>query len=265
MQNYRNPFFFLLIILFSACSDNSKSEKEKTTSNKALEESSVAFELENIKVQSPICEKDTIACTQVNINYPVFKSDLGKITVETLNEDITSLILKSSLNPEDQYTSIKEACDGFLADYAAFKEQVPSEVPGWEIEIKADVINNNSEYLSIMVSDYSYLGGAHPNQSNQFLNYKVSTGKGITLEDLVKDITDLKKLAEAEFRALKGLSNTDDLNEAGYLFEAGIFQLPEHFGIQNDQLLLYYNNYDIASYAEGRTILKLPLSTVTRN
>ncbi len=260
MRSYHlNFLFFIAILMCWACSDNKNSNQ--ATQEEVVRANRPALFTEEIKsFKSPSCSNDTASCSQVNLRFPEFEVNVGALTQERLNEDIQNAMLNSSLNPERKFTTIKDASDGFLKDYAEFSAKIPGQVPAWEIDIEVDVINNDNSYLSIMVSDYAYLGGAHPNQSSHFLNYDVSSGQPITLSSVVDDLKVLKKKAEMEFRASKNLSEKDDLNEAGFLFDNGEFQLPKNFGIQNGQLLLYYNSYEIAAYAEGKTIIKLPLN-----
>jgi hypothetical protein len=42
------------------------------------------------------------------------------------------------------------------------------------------------------------------------------------------------------------------------MFEGGKFALPENMGLTRDGVLLFYNSYEVAAYAEGETKFVIP-------
>ncbi len=51
----------------------------------------------------------------------------------------------------------------------------------------------------------------------------------------------------------------ESINSTGFWFENDRFYLPESIGLSKTNLLLVYNQYEIASYAGGPVALKIPL------
>ena len=43
------------------------------------------------------------------------------------------------------------------------------------------------------------------------------------------------------------------------MFEENQFTLPENIGLSADAIVLHYNPYEVASYADGSLILEIPL------
>lgn len=116
--------------------------------------------------------------------------------------------------------------------------------------------------LTIVCSDYSYAGGAHPNGYLTYEHIDKKTAKTLHLGDFFEDIPALTKIAEKYFRETRELAPNDDLEEAGFWFENGVFQLNDNFIFEEDKLIFFYNNYEITSYAAGPTEVVIPIEEV---
>ncbi len=107
-----------------------------------------------------------------------------------------------------------------------------------------------------MISNYSYLGGAHPNSYQTYLNFNRKTGELIQLEDITLDQEAVLNVAEQQFRTTYNLSPEDPLTKAG-LFENELV-LPKNFAITNKGLIFLYNPYEIGPYAAGYYEFTIP-------
>ena len=52
------------------------------------------------------------------------------------------------------------------------------------------------------------------------------------------------------------------INATGFWFEDDTFYLPETIGFQDSSIIILYNPYDIASYADGTIEIIIPLEDV---
>ena len=69
----------------------------------------------------------------------------------------------------------------------------------------------------------------------------------------MKDVAGFKILAESYFK-----NETDTKEQVeDYFFGEG-FQLPANLGFDKNGIILLYNNYEIASYAQGITKFTIP-------
>ena len=256
-------FFFLLIPLglFFSCADNTNKNNEESVVDKAAVES-VKYVNKSIYEKDPDCKASPEYCPEVKISFPEITGVPATLNKDLLNKEIQKSILESSLDPEGKTGEVTKACKKFIEDFTDFKKEMQEEVAAWSVGIDIKIINNDANYLSLRIDENAYLGGAHLNHYTSFLNYDVITGKVVTLDKLIKDTGRLKELAEQKFRETKNLSPEKNLSEAGYFFDNGEFTLTENFGISQGKLLLYYNNYEIAPYALGPTLLELPLEMI---
>ena len=204
--------------------------------------------------EEPGCQSEN--CATVGIK---------KVTIEDshrLNQYIDDLIKESisTFTKTESSQNVNEAIDAFFSDFKEFKEAFPESRTPWEIQITmtVDWMIQSNGWLSIRTETYSYTGGAHPNYEVQFNNLGTS-GKKVTTRDWLKDQSQLEKIAEQYFREEKGILATQTLNDAGYEFVNG-FELPENMGFGKGYLILMYNAYEIGSYADGPTEIKIPIS-----
>jgi hypothetical protein len=103
-------------------------------------------------------------------------------------------------------------------------------------------------------------GGVHPFGTTFYANFESSTGKPITMADLVKEgaLTNLESLAEATFRREHRFSPTESLAEQSYGFPGNRFRLNDNFGIGEKELVFLFNTYEIGPGTMGETKIKLP-------
>ena len=64
--------------------------------------------------------------------------------------------------------------------------------------------------------------------------------------------------AEKKFRAKYKIPAKKSINATGLMFEDEKFDLPQNIFYTDKGLLLYYNSYEAASYADGPKELLLP-------
>lgn len=218
-------------------------------------EHALEFTTENLTENDlEICEGKE--CPEITVDY-VMASGNEKIA-EEINRKIQEFVI-SSFSIEEEPTivnSVKEAAENFAGIY--FKDKAEFDMTGlYSAEITVREIYNSPEIISFEMYQYLYTGGAHGYGSTRFLNIDPNTGKEYAWSDIFKNTEEFTALAERKFRADKNISPDQPINEPGFWFEENTFYLPPSVGFTQDSLIFIYNQYDIASYAEGPIELKL--------
>jgi len=209
------------------------------------------------------CEVDAFQnCVQIKFRYPEISFQVNPAIEKKINAEILEQILQPIFKPSENPT-IEGMMKEFISDYNNFIIETGSS-QGWVLTRDIEVRFFNDDFISIIYSEYSYLGGAHPNNFVLFSNYSLKSGNKIKLSDILADeyLPELTKIAEEEFRKLKNLNTTQTLNEAGYWFEDNLFYLNNNFALNDSTLTFYYNKYEISAYAYGPTELDIPLSRI---
>lgn len=234
-----NRLFILILLIFSACSENTNLER-------------MAHEQRSFEDMG--CHHNE--CANVVLEYPFFTDN--NMTASILNEYIEQqLVMMFGLKSSDEVQSITTVSQKFLDSFLELAKSQEAK-QSWEIDINAEVTFQNSELLSVRFDAYSNTGGAHPNLFRQYVNIHKTEGTLLRNDELIKDNEGLLRLTENAFKEYHEVNEDTDLenDERFFLKHDSEFFLPVAIGLEEDELVLYYNPYEIAPYAIGATILR---------
>ena len=179
-------------------------------------------------------------------------------------------------------------------DMQTFLEDSDWETTGslYAIEDTISMKRGDDRIFSYVTTDYSYLGGAHPNFVYNGYNYDTKTGKRLTLRDVTEDYDSLYAQVLDTLRAFQeeqedfmffedyedtvkgmfyGFSAEEDLEDSD-MTAADREETPDTAGtasdidniqwyLTDDELVVIFNRYDIAAYVFGPTAVKIPFET----
>ncbi|MGF1557360.1 DUF3298 and DUF4163 domain-containing protein [Paucihalobacter sp.] len=209
------------------------------------EESSLKFET-NVVALSEV--------SQVEIEYPVAEGNSEAAI--TINNTISSYIV-NSLNFEEGSVAdvdVSAAVSKFDQEYTLFKRDFPESAAAWEASIEGEVLYTSPLITTISISSYLYTGGAHGNDYIKLFNFNNANGELLTPEEVLNINSDFMKLAQSYFESevMKKDENIKD-----YFFGEN-FKLPENMGLNERGMIMLYNKYEVASYAQGYTEFLIP-------
>lgn len=226
-----------------------------TSCNKEL-----SFENETFEKESTLpCKND---CPKVTINIPIAKNI--PIVADSINKKVFSVIKEIIYFEEDttKANDYNTLAASFIASYEDMHKKFPSETFGWEGKIKGDIEFESDQILNIKIDHYTFTGGAHGYQGFTSLLFNPKTGKTISDSQLFKNKNDFTAFAEKEFRKKYKIPEKSNINATGLMFENDKFQLPQNIFYTSQGLLLYYNSYEAASYADGPKEILFPYDQI---
>lgn len=219
--------------------------------------------------QESDCDTASAECTTIYFSYPRIIGSGNKALNDTLSAQIEKW-LTGTPDGQEKGLSAEEFCKTFVSDYEKFAREFPQSPAKWYIRREIEIIANNKHFITLQLSDESYLGGAHGMNIHLFANFNPSGGQRIALSELVAEgkMQELEKVAESHFREENSIPKGQSLKEAGYFYmeedsTGSPFHLTDNFAITRDGLLFYYNPYDIAPYSMGATLLKVPFTDIS--
>lgn len=223
--------FFVFVTLFSSC------KNELTFSEKIYEK----------KTTLP-CKQ---GCPEVVVKIP-YAENLP-IVADSINKKVFSVVKEIIYFGEkpDVSTDYDGVLTAFIKSYEDLQKENPNDVFGWEAKIEGIVKYQTDSILNIELKHYSFTGGAHGYQGIRSLIFNPSNGKIIKNESLFIDVNAFKIFAEKQFRLKFKIPENAPINATGFMFEEEKFQLPMNFLFIENGLLLHYNTYECASYAQG--------------
>lgn len=200
-------------------------------------------------------------CAKVTVTIP--KAIGNKTLEETINNALREeVIFILKYDDEADASSIDAAIKSFQNEFAKLEEKFPEESTLWEASINGEVTYENEQILTIKLDYYLFTGGAHGYGSTRFLNFDKTKTTELDNEELFKNILDFEDFAETKFREQEQIPLTETINSTGFMFEDDVFYLPENIGFTNEGLQLFYEQYEVASYADGPIILTLPFEEI---
>jgi len=183
-------------------------------------------------------------------------SDSINTTIRTFIENV--IYLNDTPN---NFSSYEELAASFIDSYEELKKEYPDEVE-WEADVKGKITFQSEKLLNIKLEYYVFAGGAHGYFGVKSFFFDPKTGKQLTPEELFSDIEGLTLLAESKFRDKFKIDKNKNINSQGFMFEDDVFYLPENIFVTDNGILLVYNTYEIASYADGIQELHIPFTEV---
>lgn len=202
-------------------------------------------------------------CPNISIEIPkaLEQSKLAETLNTALEEELITLL---AFDDEVEASSISEAIISFKNGYKELNALYPDETAGWEAKITGVVSFEDKNTITIALNSYLFTGGAHGYTSRNFLNFNKRKAKELDNWELFRDLENFKSYAEAKFRIQEEIPSDNPINSTGFMFEQDEFYLPENIGYTEKGLVLLYNQYEVASYADGAIELVLPYDEVKK-
>lgn len=196
-------------------------------------------------------------CPRVTIDIPEGPKEnrLAQRVQRGLSEEIIHWL---DYAEENKASTIEEAMESFGDGYRDLIKSFPDETAAWEARIEGLVLHESSSVLSISLDAYIYTGGAHGYSGRRYLNFDVGQAQELSQDALFSNRSAFGKIAETAFRKAKDIPMGSAINSTGFMFEENRFHLPENIGFTPEGVVLHYNPYEVASYADGAIEITIP-------
>jgi len=214
------------------------------------------FETQSFQKTTTLACKEN--CPEITVKIPVAKNN--PVVADSINKKVFSVLKEIIYFGEKPYTSTdyNGLLTSFIDSYEKLQKEFPNDMFGWEAKIIGSVKYQSESILNIEIDHYTYTGGAHGYQGLRSLLFDPATGKSISNAKLFRDKKTFMAFVEKKFRAKYKIPANKSINATGLMFEDEKFSLPQNIFYTDKGLLLYYNSYEAASYADGPKELLLP-------
>jgi hypothetical protein len=209
-------------------------------------------------------------CAWIEVTYPLITSGAPalKSTMNTRVYQATSgftldAIAGGPARPRDD-AAVARWLARAVASLAQSRQGCRECSSPWFEERQASVDTNLPFTFTISIISAWYAGTAHPYALTSLENYHPVSGRRIRLTNVFKPsaMPEIARIAERLFRRDKGLSPEASLRDAGFFRDTNQFYLSENFALSRSELVLFYNLYEIATYADGATEITIPYRDV---
>lgn len=233
---------FSVLILLTSCSSKPSSQETEI-------ETPLTFRTETLEKESCVGEN----CAKLKLSWPVASGNKAADKINLAIEEKMSFMVQTGEDIAPLDSMISE----YFRSFESFKKDIPDSYGGWEIEATAEVSYQSDSTLSIYFSQFSFLGGAHPNSMVSFLNFDPKTGEALSVDRLILDETEFFNLTEMKFTEYHEVEKGVNLVDDGRFFlpETGFF-LANAMGFKDDKFWVIYVPYEIGPYVLGYTELE---------
>lgn len=206
----------------------------------------------------PLSGSDTSGCSHILFKYPVIERAPTNALAAAVNQAVSQFLTTPMSAGARQYASVAAAIDAFRPEYGGWRR-----LAFWEDRIVI-IVYQSPAFVSLRFAWASYRGGEHANSAVLFTSFNAKTGTAITLTDVLVPgyRSRLTRIAEQEFRALKGIAPGTPLRDAGYTFKNDTFALNDNFWLGAKGVTFFYNDYEIAPYGKGATEVFVPYAEI---
>jgi hypothetical protein len=209
------------------------------------------------------CVRDSL-CVEVNAVYPVVSSSDAALA-QRLTDTLQSIVWETmdvgeaaDIAPSTPFRQRLETLGPKLlatleADYGqdtAFTEMF------YTVDTKSELLLNAPRYLSIDVSTYQFMGGAHGLGITTLYTVHKASGRRIeSLTEVIADTAALRPLIEQAFLEANRAKDLDqEITMESLLLEPDVpLPLPINFCIVPEGVRMVYNPYEVTAYALGPT------------
>lgn len=215
------------------------------------------------------CEKDVSitfketlftpkTAASIEILYPKVKE--SHAVANQINSEIERYISQQvSFKDSVNLLSIKDATTKFDNAFIQFKNDFPKTSQQWELNVEGEVLYKSLNVICIGMSSYMYTGGAHGNDRIDFLNFNPENGILLSTADVINNLEAFGDLVETHLKQEIETGKNESITD--YFFGED-FKLPQSLGFNEEGLIILYNKYEIASYAQGITEFIIPYNEV---
>jgi len=216
---------------------------------------------EEVKIDFEEAHIETKKLANISFNYPKAKGTTS--VADRINASIETYIANQTNMANDSLkkASIHDAIKQFNYEFETFKSDFPETPQQWEAFVDGEVTYRSPELICVSINSYLDTGGAHGNTVVRFLNFDAQTGKLLEKKDLINDMEAFSKIVEEKFQAQIKPQDQDETTED--FFFGMDFQIPESIGFNDEGVVILYNTYEIASYAQGITEYLIPYAEVS--
>lgn len=212
---------------------------------------------EEVFKQEITVDCNDLPCPNAELEIVLFDSKNN--VSDSINKKIFEHFKEILCFEDEPYTATdyNELLSSFLNSYKKLRNEFPDDAIGWETKGKAEICYKNESLINIKSEYYLYTGGAHGNSGVHSFFFDLKTGKTLSKQEVL-DCDKLTPFAEEKFRKAFNVKPEANINSTGFMFENDSFHLPETIFFTKRGIVLFYNNYEIASYADGPQELVIP-------
>lgn len=208
-----------------------------------------------VTVSPSIWPVPTLSTTEVRSEGPYMTVDAHLPVLHGLAQ----AALQARLNTgwEQDLQQLETELSAGLDEYIRYNQEHDFPIRPYELFSRYQTGTLNQHLLSLYIDYYRYTGGAHGLTDRRPYNFDLREGRPLQLADLFRAGYDFRAVIDGEIAARIAADPapyfTGDMGFQG-------IRSDQDFYLQDEQLVVFFNQYEIAPYASGIPEFTIPLS-----
>ena len=250
------PIIAVILLLQVSCNKNKVENSAVSSTKENISKNPEKFTIDSVKVDDSIKIDDNLTATFSSsvLVFPQIKDKVLLDSIYAREELLTSDYSKENIL--EKLNAKKNKL--FEETKASIKDYKPNFKQTWTENSQMKLFSHENDLLTLVYTGDGYSGGAHGYYYEFYDIFDLKNNKKIQLSEVVIDSKDTiwSKILMDNF-----LKNDLENGQAQMLLVKDI-PLNDNFYFDKDNLYFLYNQYEIAAYAAGPVLIKIPFSTV---
>ena len=244
-----------LIFAIISCSKKENSISESSLKVDSATTATQIFATDSVKVDDSLKTENLTTAFQSKVL--VFPNISNKTVLDSVYS-ATNIKLDSYTKDQLLQELKKQQNDFYEASKESLAEWKPDFEQTWEQNSDMKLFSTLGDFMTIQYLSSGYTGGAHGYYNEIYKVFDVKTNKTIQRSDILKvqDSDIWSRILMDHF-----LKNDLENGQAEMLLVKEI-PLNNNFYFDKENLYFLYNQYEIAAYAAGPVLIKVPLSEI---
>lgn len=255
MKNFL-PLILALLLLQTSCNKETTSVSQTTTLPNDSTKISEKFEIDSVKMEDSL-KIDANLTADFASTVLVFPQISDKVLLDSIYAK--EQIKLAAYSKTDLLEDLKSKKENFYEETKnSLKDWKPDFKQTWTAHSDMDVHSHENDLLTLVYTGEGFTGGAHGYYYEFYKVFDLKNKKTIQLTDVILDVkaTIWSKILMDNF-----LKNDLQNGQAQMLLVKDI-PLNDNFYFDKENLYFLYNQYEIAAYAAGPILIKVPFATI---
>lgn len=245
--------FIALAFLCTSCSQKTETE---SAAGQPSEHKYVPLKVDSVVVADRLKVTDSVTAL-FKMSTLVFPTLTDKILLDSIYAGQN--IIANSYTKDDLQQEIDKLKKNY---YRENKESLEDYTPGfaqtWEQNSSVKIFSLDNDLLTLTYRSDGYSGGAHGYYNERYRVFDLKKNRQISLNEVIKnqDAQVWARILMTNF-----LENDLDKGQAEMLLVKDI-PLNDNFYFDKQNIYFLYNQYEIAAYAAGPVLIKIPFSEI---
>ena len=205
-------------------------------------------------------------CTYLLFDYMLVDSAPSKEVKNLINNKVISILTAMAGTESTDESMLQKEANNFVTGYAeARKDGIDNTAGAWYMNHQV-IVKETGNIATVEYFMDGYGGGAHGVSAVKVVHFDMSTGKEVTLVEMLTDnyLPELKKIATKILRKQNDIPEGKSISEYGYdgMNDNEKFVFAKGYTFKGDRIEFLYGRYEVGPYVMVPPMLSIKYADI---